>query len=132
MLGVRSGKNDTLEHALWGCQNERIVARRKELVERFGAKAIDDLPKCVKLCGIIPDERKLDDAFAEIALGEREDEMDTERPPNMEDSDKMSEDSEGYLIVAGDGACPGGQKDRRMVRSGSGLHYGEKHSHNIA
>ena len=44
----------------------------------------------------------------------------------------MSEDSDGFLKVAGDGACPGGQNDRRMVRSGSGLYYGKGHSHNRA
>ena len=129
-LACEREKDDTLEHGPWGCMHPRVAERRKELIEKYGAKALDELPKCVRICGIIPDDQQLDEKFAEIALGETEEETRTERPPMPEESDEMSEDSEGFLMVAGDGACPGGQNDMRMVRSGSGLYYGKKHSHN--
>ena len=51
-------------------------------------------------------------------------------PPCAQEEDKISIDSEGYIIVAGDGACPEGQSDYRINRAGAGLFYGTNHSHN--
>jgi len=127
-LTCETALDDTLEHAFWGCENNDVKQLREELEDKYGKERLRNQPNCVKICGLIPDERKFDDFFAEIATGEEEDEL--EPPPNLEEDDIMSEDSEGFLIVAGDGACPGGQADRRIVRSGSGLYYGKDHSHN--
>ena len=113
-----------MEHALWTCS--AMEDKRKELYDKYGKKEIDKLPKASRICGLIPDEMKLDEIFSQIATGNEEENTAVPRPPQEEEEDKMSEDSEGYLIVAGDGACPGGGNvDNRLTRSGSGLYYGK-------
>ena len=81
------------------------------------------------MCGIIPDDTKLDELFAKIALDK---EMTEARPPDaMEANDEdLSYDSEDFLKVAGDGACPAGQDDLRTRRAGCGLWYGKNHNPN--
>eukprot|EP00959_Pyramimonas_sp_CCMP1952_P409688 8586108-Pyramimonas_sp.AAC.1 len=37
----------------------------------------------------------------------------------------------GFLIVAGDGACPGQASDLRLRRAGYSLYYGPNHSCNV-
>ena len=44
----------------------------------------------------------------------------------------FSYDSDGFLKVAGDGACPSGQGDMRLRGSGAGVYYGRGSKHNSA
>jgi hypothetical protein len=39
-LACEREKDDSLEHAFWGCCNERVVARKKELVEKHGEEIL--------------------------------------------------------------------------------------------
>ena len=84
------------------------------------------LPNVTKLCGIATDDGELNKFFAKLAFEEDEEKW----PPQAHSSDEESVDSEGFIQVAGDGACPGGQSDHRLRRAGCGLSYGKKHSHN--
>ena len=54
-----------------------------------------------------------------------------QQPPDVMEADEadLSYDSDDFLKVAGDGACPAGQDDVRTRRAGCGLWYGEKHNH---
>ena len=79
---------------------------------------IKSLPDATRICGLVLDDFQLDDYFATVAL---EDELEEKHPPVMNYSeDEISEDSDGYLKVAGDGAAPNGQGDFRLRRSGCG------------
>ena len=52
-------------------------------------------------------------------------------PPQEEgDCSDFSCGSEGYLKVAGDGACPSGQGDLRLRGSGAGVRFGRGSKHN--
>ena len=52
-------------------------------------------------------------------------------PPREEDDcSDFSYDSDGFLKVAGDGACPSGQGDLRLRGSGAGVYYGSGSKHN--
>ena len=58
-------------------------------------------------------------------------EEEEEWPPQGEDDcSDFSYDSEGFLKVAGDGACPDGQGDVRLRGSGAGVFYGRGSKHN--
>ena len=51
-------------------------------------------------------------------------------PPQEKSDDEAPIDSEGFIRVAGEGACPGGQNEERLRRAGAGRNYGSKHAHN--
>ena len=82
-LTCEKEKDDTIEHALWGCGNERIQARKKELTDKYGERTIQELPKCVRLCGLIPDLPELDEIFAEVATGETQEKTEAGQPRNL-------------------------------------------------
>ncbi len=77
MCGVE--KDDTTEHALWKCTAKSMKEKRDEVLAKWTQKKIEELQNCTKLCGIITDDWRLDEAFAEIAMVEEEDDA----PPQM-------------------------------------------------
>ena len=90
---------------------------------------LDTLPEATKSCGIILDDLELDEWFSRLAGAGQEEEK--EWPPQGEDDcSDFSYDSEGFLKVAGDGACPNGQGDLRLRGSGAGVYCGRGSNHN--
>ena len=86
---------------------------------------IDSLPEATRCCGIILDDPELDEWFSRLAGDGQEEEE--EWPPQGDDEcSDFSYDSEGYLKVAGDGACPDGQGDVRLRGSGAGVFLRER------
>ena len=65
-----------------------------------------------------------------IQAGEGQEEEEELPPQGEDDCSDFSYDSEGFLNVAGDGACPDGQGDLRLSGSGAGVHYGRGSKHN--
>ncbi len=54
---------------------------------------------------MVVDNPKLDNRCVEVA---NELEVEEALPPKRESDDGASHDSDGFMLVAGDGACPGG------------------------
>ncbi|CAK0822563.1 unnamed protein product [Prorocentrum cordatum] len=98
------------------------------LYEKYPNFDFNSLPEATKIAGLILDDPRLDGFFAEIATPQSH-ELHEARPPDLDSQDELSVDSEGFAIVAGDGAAPG-QTDFRLRRAGCGLFYGDRHSHN--
>ena len=114
---------------MWHCS---VSGRfRKEIRGTYTGEFLNEQPSCLLLCGIIPDDTKLDDFFATLATNTVAPE---ERPLDAYDTDDgdLSYDSEEFLQVAGDGACPAGQDNVRTRTAGCGLWYGENHNLNSA
>jgi len=106
--------NETTEHAAWECPE--FDEERRPLFERYTRTEIRELPEATRDCGIVLDDYRLDDYFSSVAL---EGDLEEAHPPTNDDSDEMSQDSEGYDIVAGDGAAPNGQSDDDCYEVGS-------------
>ena len=91
-------EKDTLEHTLWECEVNR--ESKKELEDKWKHKYdIKKLPNCLRLCGLVPRQEKIDEAFADIANMTSNEE---ENPPQRGSEDEESVDSEGFIMVAGD------------------------------
>ena len=117
------------QHLFWACP---CTEKARELLwKKYTKEGVAGLPAAVRLRGLVLDSQQLDDQFVEIAqqVGIP---VEEKHPPQRvpSDSEKESEDSEGYLWVGGDGAAPNGQGDLRVRRASSGLFYGPSHSHN--
>ena len=98
---------------------------RKEIAK----EELHTLPEATNSCGISLDDPELDEWFSRLAGAGQEEEK--EWPPQGEDDcSDFSYDSEGFLKVAGDGACPNGQGDLRLRGSGAGVYYGRGSNHN--
>ena len=87
------------------------------------------LPEVTKNGGIILDDPELDAWFSRLA-GDGQDEEETWPPREEDDCSDFSYDSDGFLKVAGDGACPCGQGDLRLRGSGAGVYHGRGSKHN--
>ena len=118
---------ETPEHALWQCG--KFSSSRRWFFEKYPDLDINTLPIATKMTGIILDDSRLDQYFAEVATPDAN-ELRESDPPAADSQDELSVDSEGFAIVAGDGSVPDGQTDFRLRRGGSGLYCGQRHSHN--
>ena len=87
------------------------------------------MPEVTKSSGIILDDPELDEWFSRLA-GDGQDEEETWLPREEDDCSDFSYDSDGFLKVAGDGACPSGQGDMRLRGSRAGVYYGRESEHN--
>ena len=105
-------------------------ASRRWFLEKCAGEQINAAPPAAQLTGLILDDGESDAKFAEVALGAAADP--DPPPPQLEDGDEMSVDSEGYLVAAGGGPAPSGQCDLRLRRPGRGVFYGPSRSRNTA
>ena len=101
---------------------------RQELKKEVSQEDLDALREVTKNCGIILDDPALDEWFSRLA-GDGQDEEETWPPREEDDCSDFSHDSDGFLKVAGDGACPSGQGDLRLRGSGAGVYYGRGSKH---
>ena len=99
------------------------------MIKETTKEELDAWPEATKSCGIILDDPELDEWFSRLA-GEGQEEEDEWPPKGKDDCSDFSFDSEGFLNVAGDGACPNGQGDLRLGGSGAGVNYGRGSKHN--
>ena len=111
---------------IWKCSATKEC--RKDILKEYSEEYIDNLPNVVAICGWALDDGRLNEHFQKLALEEEEE----ARPPQIDSEDEMSVNSDGFIKVAGDGACPQGQNDYRMRRAGCGLSHGKKNSHNTS
>ena len=122
-----TGQRETTKH-LW-CECKDTEECRKEVRKEIAKEELDTLPEATKSCGIILDDPELDEWFSRLAGAGQEEEK--EWPPQGEDDcSDFSYDSEGFLKVAGDGACPNGQGDLRLRGSEAGVYYSRRSNHN--
>ena len=122
-----SGDIETTKHMWWECTATEEC--RQELKKEVSQEDLDALPEVTKNCGIILDDPELDEWFSRLA-GDGQDEEETWPPREEDDCSDFSYDSDGFLKVAGDGACPSGQGDLRLRGSGAGVYYGRGSKHN--
>ena len=116
-----TGNIETTKHMWWECTATEKC--RLELKKEVSQEDLDALPEVTKNFGIILDDPELDEWFSRLAGDGQEEEE--EWPPREEDDcSDFSYDSDGFLKVAGDGACPSGQGDIRLRGSGAGVYYG--------
>ena len=125
-----SGDIETTKHMWWECTNTEKC--RQKLKKEVSQKDFDALPEVTTNCGIILDDPELDECFS-ILTGDSQDEEETWPPREKDDCSDFSYDSDGFLKVAGDGACPSGQGDLRLRGSGTRVYYdnGSKHNYVI-
>ena len=125
-----SGDIETAKHMWWECTNTEKC--RQKLKKEVSQKDFDALPEVTTNCGIILDDPELDECFS-ILTGDSQDEEETWPPREKDDCSDFSYDSDGFLKVAGDGACPSGQGNLRLRGSGTRVYYdnGSKHNYVI-
>ena len=58
-------EDDTTEHALWKCTAKGMKEECAELYAKWSEAKIEALPVCTKMCGLITDDWRLDEAFAQ-------------------------------------------------------------------
>ena len=107
------GDVETTKQKWWECA--AIEECRKDVKNEISQEDLDALPQATKSCGIILDDPELDEWFSRLA-GDGQDEEET-WPPQEEEEDNCSDfsyESDGFIKVAGDGACPNGQRDMRL------------------
>ena len=110
-----TGDIETTKHMWWECT--ATVECRPELKKEVSQEDLDALPEVTKNCGIIR------------LAGDGQDEEETWPPREEDDCSDFSYDSDGFLKVAGDCACPSGQGDLRLRGSGA-VYYGRGSKHN--
>ena len=117
------GDVETTKHMWWECAATEEC--RKDVKHEISQEDLDALPQATKSCGIILDDPELDEWFSRLA-GDGQDEEETWPPQEEDDCSDFSYDSDGFIKVAGDGACPNEQGDMKLRGSGAGVYYGRE------
>ena len=121
------GDVETTKHMWWECAATEEC--RKDVKNEISQEDLDALPQATTSCGIILDDPEFDEWFSRLA-GDGQDEEETWPPQEEDDCSDFSYDSDGFIKVAGFGACPNGQGDMRLRGSGVGVYYGRGSKHN--
>ena len=118
---------ETTEHILERCSHPAIVAAREEWTTPDLRELGPSLPACTRLCGLAVEDPR--DEAARRALPPVQGHG--EPPPRAETDDAVEiPTADGFLIVAGDGACHH-QHLPLARRAGFGAFYGRNHSANF-
>ena len=115
-------------HILDQCAHPKMLNVRENYTTQRMRYNYSDLPTCLKLCGIaIMDER---DEALRLAIPKFEGhDWPAERTAGDSEAEVWTDD--GYLVVAGDGACHH-QQHSLCRRAGYGAYYGRLHSANFS